>query len=60
MTGLVIDPVLTPVELESWGQLHFILLFIGMMQTKFYLARLKSVILAAKIIDKPSLHLPAA
>jgi hypothetical protein len=44
MTGLVIDPVLTPVELESWGQLHFILLCIGMMQTKFYLSRLKSVI----------------
>jgi hypothetical protein len=60
MTGLVTDPVLTPVELESWGQLHFILLCIGMMQAKFYLSRLKSMILAAKIIDKPSLHLPAA
>jgi hypothetical protein len=61
MTGLVIDPVLTPVELESWGQLNFILLCIGIMQTKlFYLSRQKSVILAAKIIDKPRLHLPAA
>jgi hypothetical protein len=48
MTGLEIDPVLTPVELESWGQLHFIFLCIGMMQTKLYLSRLKSVILAAK------------
>jgi hypothetical protein len=60
MTGLVIDPVLTPVELKSWGKLHFILLCIGMMQTNFYFSRLKSVILAAKIIDNPSLHLPAA
>ncbi len=60
MTGLVIDPVLTSVEVESWGQLHFILLGIGMMQTKFYFSRLKNVILAAKIIDKPSLHLSAA
>jgi hypothetical protein len=60
MTLLVMDPVPTPVELESWGQWHFILLCIGMFQTKFYLSRLKSVILAAKIIDKPSLHLPAA
>jgi hypothetical protein len=60
MTSLVTDLVLTPVELESWSELHFILLCIGMMQTKFYLSRLKSVILAVKIIDKPSLHLPAA
>jgi hypothetical protein len=60
MTGLVMDPVSIPVELDSWGQFYFILLCIGMLQTKFYLSRLKSVILAAKIIDKPSLHLPAA
>jgi hypothetical protein len=60
MTGLVMDPVPTPVELEPWGQLHFILLCIGVLQTKFYCSRLKSMILAAKIRDKLSLHLPAA
>jgi hypothetical protein len=53
------DTVPTPVELEPWGQLHFILLCIGMLQTKFYCSRLKSMILAAKIRDKLSLHLPA-
>jgi hypothetical protein len=53
------DTVPTPVELTPWGQLHFILLCIGMLQTKFYCSRLKSMILAAKIRDKLSLHLPA-
>ncbi len=60
MTGLVMDSVPTPVELDSWGQWHFILPCLGMLQTKFYLSKLKNVILATKIIAKPSLHLQAA
>jgi hypothetical protein len=60
MTGLVMNPVATPVKLESWGQLHFILLCIGMLWTKFFCSGLKNVVLAAKISDKHSLQLPAA
>jgi hypothetical protein len=60
MTGLVMNPVPKPVKLETWGQLHFILLCIGMLYTKFYHSGRKNVVLAAKISDKPSLHLPAA
>ncbi len=60
MTGLVKNPVPKPVKLEAWGQLHFILLCIVMLYTKFYCSGLKNMVLAAKISDKPSLHLPAA
>jgi hypothetical protein len=60
MTGLVMNPVATPVKLESWGQLHFILLCIGMFWTKFYCSGLKNVVLGTKISDKPSLQLTAA
>ncbi len=58
MTGLVMDPL--ELELEPWIWLHFILLCLGMLQTKFYHSRLKSMVLAAKIRDKLSLHLPGA
>jgi hypothetical protein len=54
------NPVPTPVELEFWDQFHFILLCIGMLQTKFCCSGLKNMVLAAKISDKLSLHLPAA
>jgi hypothetical protein len=60
MTCLVMNPVPTPIKLESWGQLHFVLIRSGMLSTKFYHSGLTNMVLAAKISDKPSLHLPAA
>jgi hypothetical protein len=57
MTGLKLSPCPLSFKLRPLGQLHFVLLCIGMLQTKCHCPRRKSIILAPEMrtVLKPNL-----
>jgi hypothetical protein len=60
MTGMNLVPLPFSFELGAWGQLHLIILFIGMYQTKFYSSRPCNTVLAMKRSKEARSHLPVA
>jgi hypothetical protein len=60
MTDMNLVPLPFSFELGGWGQLHFILLFIGMFQTKFHCSRQCYTVLVVKRNKEVRSHLPVA
>ncbi len=50
-------PLAFPFELGPWGQLHFVLLCLGMFHTKFRCSKRWITVLVTNIMQEPRLHL---
>ncbi len=58
MTGTYLIPLAFPFELGTWGQLHFVLLCLGMFHTKFHCSRRWITVLVTNIMQEPRSYLP--